>query len=192
MMNARQLLVARLLLILSPLLLPFGGCASPKYAPQRYTAAQDRFGAITLSTTKKVYVCPTIDSLPSECRKCLDPKFTPWEHATDALEQELQASGLTPVRPDFAFGPSFEDLKEVVAEKARRSENAVYVGTELLWLSPERWTVDARLLSPAGDTLFEKRGTCVILGSGTLDAQEITHMALRQILADPNFNGALQ
>lgn len=168
------------------------GCAARKYAPVRYQSSQDRFGAIILPTTKIVYLCPTIDSLPPDCRNFLDPKFTPWEHATDAIEQELKASGINPVRPGFSFGPSFERLKQGIAEKANKTENAVYLGTELLWLTAWRWTLDAKLFSPTGDVLFEKRGTCVVFGLNKVDTQEITHMALRQILADPQFKMVLQ
>ena len=170
-----------------------GGCASSGgYAPAPYRAAQDRFGPIALPTAKKIYVCPTIDSLTPENRKRLAPSFTPWAYATDAIEQELKASGVVPVRPSFAFGPSFESLRQVLAERADKRENAVYLGTELLWLGPNRWTLDARLFAPSGGTLFEKRGFCVMLGGNRVDAQEVTHMALRQILADPRFRTALQ
>jgi hypothetical protein len=80
----------------------------------------------------------------------------------------------------------------VLSEKADQSENAVYLGTELLWLSPGRWTLDAKLLSPLGRVLFEKRGICVVFGVPKVDTQEVTHMAIRQILADPVFKRVLQ
>jgi hypothetical protein len=193
MMDTRPLRAGRVVLTLACLVVLSAGCAAPKkYAPTRYAAAQDRFGDISLQTTKKVYVCPTIDRLPPGCRDLLDPKFTPWEHVTDVIEKELTASGITPVRPGFEFGPGFDSLKQVVSEKADQSENAVYLGTELLWLAPGRWTVDAILLSPAGTSLFEKRGTCVIYGFGAVDEQEVTHMAIRQILADRSFREAMQ
>ena len=183
--------VARLLLPLCAALALSGGCMSQKYSAEPYRAAQDRFGAIALATSKQVYVCPTIDSLAPECRKHLASKFTPWEHATDAIEKELQASGVQPVRPAFACGPSFDSLKQAVGEKAVKGEKAVYLGTELLWLAAGRWTLDAKLLDPTGKVLFEKRGICVVLGVPKVDAQEVTHMALRQILADPLFQQAL-
>ncbi|WP_372846928.1 hypothetical protein [Pontiella sp.] len=167
------------------------GCATQKYSAARYQAAQHRFGAIELPAHKKLYLCPTIDRIDPRCRKTLDPSFTPWTHATDAFEQELKSSGLVPARPGFAFGPSFDSLKQMVAEKADKSENAVYLGTELLWLSLRQWTVDAVLLSPSGQVLFEKRGICVIYGGADADAQTVTHMAIRQILADPKFKQAL-
>lgn len=198
-------------LSLATVVLLTGGCVA-KYTADRYEAAQDRFGAIALPTAKKVYLCPAIDSLPPECRQFLDPKFTPWAHTTDAFEQELKASGIYPVRPEFAFGPSFESLKQVISEKANKSENAVYLGTELLWLSKRQWSLDAKLFSPTGKVLFEKRGICIALGiqkaegqetkalsvweiqeqSQKVDTQEVTHMVIRQILADPSFKQALQ
>lgn len=167
------------------------GCVS-KYAPKSYQPAQDRFGKIQLATQKKVYLCPTIDCLDPRCRTLLDPKFTPWSHVSDAFEKELKASGLNPVRPVFEFGPSFNSLKQVVAEKADKSENAVYLGTELAWLSGAQWTVDAVLLSPKGEELFKKRGICVIYGRQKIDDQEVTHMTIRQILADPKFKEAIR
>ena len=189
-----------------------GGCATPKYKAERYKAAQDRFGAITLPTEKKLYLCPAIDGLPPECRQCLDPKFTPWAYATDAIEQELKVSGIHPVRPEFASGPSFDSMKQVISEKANKSEKAVYLGIELLWLTQTQWSMDAKLFSPAGDVLFEKRGICVVFGlkkvdeqeaknmtaqqirerSQKIDTQEVAHMTIRQILADPAFKKALQ
>ena len=209
------------------LLLLTAGCAMPRFAPPRYEAAQDRFGPIRLATTNRVYVCATIDSLTPENRDWLEPSFTPWEHVTDAIEKELKASGITPVRTSLAFGPGFEDLQRALAQKANPNEKAVYLGTELLWLSPHRWTLDARLFAPSGAVLFQKRGICMLLGAGpdnlreaesisapvqpqrqnqnsffvpVEDAptnqaafvQEVTHMTLRQILADPKFKEALQ
>lgn len=191
MMKTEHLRVRRFYLVLAAMSILLGGCAT-KYSAERYKTAQDRFGAIALSTAKKVYLCPTIDSLPPECRSSLDPKFTPWQHAMDAFEEELKTSGIKPERPAFAFGPGFDSLKQVITEKANKSENAVYLGTDLLWLAPDRWTVDAELLSPSGTTIFQKRGMCVVLGLQKRDPQEVTHMAIRQILADPKFIQALK
>ncbi|MFZ4395135.1 MAG: hypothetical protein ACOYOU_05845 [Kiritimatiellia bacterium] len=210
------------------ILLLAAGCAMPKYAPPRYEAAQNRFGSIELVTTNRVYVCATIDSLTPENRDWLAPSFTPWEYVTDAVEKELMASGVTPIRAPLTFGPGFDDLQRTLAQKANQSEQAVYLGTELLWLSPHRWTLDARLFAPSGAVLFQKRGICMILGSGQDNlreaaiinapvqpqnqnqnsffapvdddsptnqaayVQEVTHMTLRQILADPKFKEALQ
>ena len=175
-----------------PLLLLFlaGGCETTGYAPQRYQAAQDRFGAIQLKTTRKVYVCPTIDSLTAENRARLDPKFTPWEHVTDAVEKELVASGLKPVRTTLAFGPGFDSLQRVLQEKASKSEKAVYLGIELLLLNANQWALDAKVFTPDGVVQFQKRSICVVY-TEKVDTQEVTHMALRQILADPNFQTAL-
>ena len=171
-------------------------CSQKKYAPARYTSAQDRFGDIELQTVKKVYLCPTIDSLQPKCRKLLDPAFTPYEHVTDAFEKELLACGVTPLRPDFEFGPDFDSLQQVIKEKANQSENAVYLGTELLWLSRGQLSLDAKLYDPSGTILFEKRGVCMIFGllndEVGKEGQEIAHMTLRQILADPQFNQVLQ
>jgi len=192
-MNAANLRNARFLLPVIVIAMLCGGCVSqPKYIVERYQPAQDRFGTIALPTAKKVYLCPTIDSLPPECRRLLDPQFTPWTHATDAIEQELKTSGINPIRPDFAFGPGLDSLKQAISEKANKTENAVYLGAELLWLTAGRWTLDAKLFAPTGNLLFEKRGMCVVLGLEKADAQEVTHMVLRQILADPQFKQALK
>lgn len=170
-----------------------GGCATPhKYSAERHKPAQDRFGAVALSTAKKVYLCQTIDSLIPECRDLLDPKFTPWEHAYDAIEQELKASGLTPLKPDFTSVPSFDSLKQRLTDRANKSENAVYLGTELIWLSGAQWMLDAKLFAPTGVVLFEKRAICMVIGLKKVDAQEVTHMTIRQIIADPKFKEALK
>ena len=182
-----------LMRLLLPLLLVAGGCSTPSgYLPPRYEAAQNRFGAIKLTSTRKLYVCPAIDRLTPENREWLDAKFTAWEYATDAIEQELKASGLAPLRATLAFGPGFDSLQHILAERANKSEKAVYLGTELLWLSSNQWALDAKLFAPTGAVLFEKRGLCTIQGSDKVDAQRVTHMALRQILADPGFQKALQ
>lgn len=180
------------LIALAVVALLSGGCATSKYSAERHKSAQDRFGSVTLSTEKKVYLCQTIDSVIPDCQKLLDPKFTPWEHAYDAIEQELKASGLTPLKPDFTSAPSFDGLKQILADRANKSENAVYLGTELIWLSGSRWTLDAKLFSPNGVVLFEKRGICMVIGIEKIDAQEVTHMAIRQIIADPKFKEALK
>lgn len=191
-MNTKTLGTVCIFLTLAAVMALVSGCAADRYAPVRYRSSQDRFGAIVLPTTKTVYLCPTIDNLPPDCRDFLYSKFTPWEHVTDAIEQELKTSGINPVRPRFSFGPGFESLKQVITEKANKAENSVYLGTEILWLTAGRWTLDAKLFSPTGDMLFEKRGTCVVFGLNKVDTQEVTHMALRQILADPQFKMALQ
>jgi len=192
-MNTNSLHFHGFTLVLSAIVLLSGGCATTsKYSAERYKPAQDRYGAISLHTAKKFYLCPTIDSVVPECRKLLDPSFTPWTYATDAIEQELKVSSVNPIRPEFTFGPSFDSIKQVIAEKANKSENAVYLGTELLWLTGSQWTIDAKLYAPTGDLLFEKRGICIVLGVTTNDAQEVTHMAIRQIIADPKFEQVLQ
>lgn len=184
---------ARALLRVLPMFLLAAGCVTPeKFTPARYQAAQERFGAIRLTTAKKVYVCPTIDSLSPENREFLAPGFTPWAYATDAIEQELKASGLHPVRTTLAFGPGFDSLQQVLSQKADRAEQAVYLGTELLVFTSNHVTVDAKLLNPSGGVLFEKRGLCVVFNVCGTNMQEVVHMSLRQILADPKFQAALQ
>lgn len=181
--------IARCLL---PLLLALaGGCATSGYIPPRYQAEQNRFGAIRLTAGKKIYVCPAIDRLTTEDRERLDSSFTAWEYVTDAVEKELRASGLAPVRATIAFGPGFDSLQQALREKAAKSEKAVYLGIELLRLTPNRWTLDAKLFDPAGAVLFEKRGLCMVFDNRP-DTQEIAHMALRQILADPRFQNAIR
>ena len=188
-----SLTVEFFLRVTTGLLFLCSGCVSaPKYMPTCYESAQSRFGTIPLPAAKKFYLCPTIDSLPADCRSVLDTKFIPSSYTTDAIEQELKTSGLNPVRPDFTFGPGFDPLKQSISEKADKSEKAVYLGTELLWLSAGLWSLDAKLFSPAGDILFEKRGICSVNDIPQLDSQMVLHMTLRQILADPKFKQALE
>lgn len=184
--HLRYFLLAAVLLVLT-------GCAKPQlYGPQKYESAQDRFGAIELSSAKKVYLCPAIDQLPLECRNQLDPGFIPGEYTTDAFEKELNASGINPVRPTFAFDPSFSGLKQAILDNADPSEDAAYLGVELLWSRNERWALDAKLFSADGNVMFEKRAICAMFGVYPVDPQEITYMTLRQILSDPEFRKALQ
>ena len=166
------------------------GCATPGYRPPPYQAAQDRFGSIALPAAARIGVCPVIDKLSPECRKRLAPEFTPWTYVTEAIEAELRASGLSPFRPAFEFGPAFVDLQGTVKKQGAPAQPTVYLGTELLWLSRTRWILDAELISPKGEVLFAKRGLCAIW-SGEYDEQKIVHMTLRQILADPKFKAAL-
>lgn len=168
------------------------GCVSPTYAPAPYKAAQDRFGVIDLPKAgKTVVVCPVIDRLTPENRKRLSPLFTPWTYVTEAIEAELRVSGVKPIRPVFAFGPDFRDLREAIQKQAGADEKAVYLGTELLTLSPSIWVVDVELISPKGEVLFEKRASSSVWGNLAVDEQQLIHMLLRQILADPRFKAAL-
>lgn len=181
------------LFILAAVLLLLTGCATPQlYGPKQYEPAQDRFGVIDLASSKKIYVCPTIDSLPLDCRQQFDPGFVPGEYTTDAFEKELNASGIVPVRTTFSFDPSFDSLKQAILDNADRTESAVYLGIELLWSKSHLWALDAKLFSADGDVLFEKRAICAIYGANPVDQQEMTHMTLRQILSDPQFRKALQ
>ncbi len=169
------------------------GCASPTYAPAPYKAAQDRFGRIELPAAgKTVVVCPVIDGLSLENRKQLSPTFTPWTYVTEALEAELRASGVKPVRATFAFGPGFREWREAVQKQAVAGENKVYLGSELRQLFPAIWIMDAELISPKGEVLFAKRALSSVWGNLAVDEQQVVHMMLRQILADPRFKAALQ
>ena len=179
-------------LIGAGLILLAAGCASPKFKPSAYKAAQDRFGAIALPAGAPVCVCPVIDKLSPEARKGLAADFTPWVFVTEALEAELKAAGASTRRPAFSFGPDFLDLQKAIREHARPEDRAVYLGTELWVLSPTLWILDAQILSPRGELLFAKRALCSVWGYLKVDEQQLVHMTLRQILADPRFKAALQ
>ena len=170
-------------------------CAK-KYMPARYLSSQDTLGEINLQSSMKVYLCPTIDSLPKSCRNMLNKKFTPYEYVTDAIEKELLASGITPERVSFDTGPGFDSLQTVIKEKSNKSEDAVYLGTELLWLDRMQLSMDAKVYSPSGEVVFEKRGICIIYGPLNdpkgKEGNEIAYMTLRQILNDPKFKQVLQ
>jgi len=169
------------------------GCAAPTYAPGPYKAAQDRFGALGLPVSgATVVVCPVIDRLTPENRKRLAPTFTPWTYVTEAIEAELREAGLKPERADFAFGPSLEGLREAIrAQTDAAVARRVYLGLELLALTPSLWILDAELISPAGDVLAAKRAHSSVWGHLAVDEQQMIHMLLRQILADPRFKAAL-
>jgi hypothetical protein len=168
-----------------------GGCASPKFAAPKYLANPARFGPIQLVTTNKVYVSRVIDRLGDDNRKFIDPKFSTTAYLTDALDQELTAAGVTPLATPFAVGPGFNAAQQTIAAQANKQEGAVYLISEVRWFGPVKLTLDAKLYSPSGTILFEKRGLCIMLNV-RVDSQTITHMALRQIIADPAFQTALQ
>lgn len=173
-------------------LLAGGGCVSPSYAPAPYKPAQDRFGAIPLPASgAKLVVCPTIDRLSPANRKRLSPAFTPWVYLTEALEAELRTSGLTPDRAAFAFGPSFEALREAIRNQPESaSRDRLFLGTELLTLTPALWILDAELISPRGECLFAKRAIASTWGTLPVDEIQQVHMLLRQVLADPRLKAA--
>ena len=194
MKNSGTLKILRF--IIPSMLLFFVCSCTQKYKPASYQSAQDRFGIIELQTSKKFYLCPTIDNLPSACRKLLHKTFTPYEYATDAIEKELVYSGVIPERFKYETGPYFKSLQDVIKEKSNKSENAIYLGTELLWLDNQQLSLDAKLYNPSGEIVFEKRGICLVFGPLNdpkgKEGQEIAHMTIRQILNDPKFNQVLQ
>jgi hypothetical protein len=110
---------------------------------------------------------------------------------TDAYNQELTGVGLSPVAAPFPAGPGFEAARQAITTQAGKQENAVYLVSELLWISHVQVTLDAKLYSPAGASLYEKRGTCIRLNVPT-SCQQVTKMALWQIIADPDFQQALK
>jgi len=167
------------------------GCAAPKFAAPKYQTNPAKFGVIQLITTNKVYVSPIIERLGEDNRKFIDPKFSTTAYLTDALEQELTIAGVTPLRTPFAVGPGFNAAQQAIATQSNKQEGAVYLISEVRFINFVKLTLDTKLYSPVGGVLFEKRGLCIMLNAGQT-SQTITHMALRQIIADPVFQKALQ
>jgi hypothetical protein len=122
----------------------------------------------------------------------LAPDFTPWTYVTEAIEAELKISGTVPRRPSFEFGPSFEALRKGIREQAKPEDRIVFLGSELLMLSPGLWILDAEVVSPQGEAVFGKRALFMTRGTLKIDEPQTVHMLLRQILADPRFKAALQ
>jgi hypothetical protein len=168
-----------------------GGCAGPKFAAPKYHTNPSRFAALHLATPNKVYLSPVMDGLTENNRRLLNSKFSTSAYLTDALQQELTVAGLTPLPTPFAVGPNFSAAQRTISAQANQQEAAVYVISQVRWFDPVRITLDAKLLSPAGRILFEKRGLCVMLNAGA-NSQTVTQMALRQIIADPAFQQAVQ
>ena len=168
-----------------------GGCAAPKFSPPKYRIARAGFSPIQLATANKVYVSPIMERLVEDNRRIIDPKFSTAAYLTDALEQELAAAGVTPLRTPFPVGPGFTAAQQTIAAQANPQEAARYVVGEVQWFGPTKLTLDTKLYSPSGGVLFEKRGLCIMLNTGAT-SQKITQMALRQILADPAFQKAVQ
>jgi hypothetical protein len=167
------------------------GCAAPKFAVSPYHANPDRFGAIHLVASNKLCLSPVIERLDEDNRRFIDPKFSTSAYLTDALDQELTAAGVRPVRTPFAVGPGFDAARQAIAAQANKSEAAVYLVSEVRWFGPVKLTLDAKLFSPSGSVLFEKRGLCLMLNAQA-GSQTVAYMALRQIIADPAFQKALQ
>jgi hypothetical protein len=173
-------------------LLGWSGCAGKLYTPPPYAAAPDRFGAIHLAPTKKIYLCPAIDGVAADCRATLDKKFTPYSYLTDALEKEFAAAGVTVQQPPFEIGGSFTGASETIKNHTPHEENAVFFVSELVCITQWKVTFDAKVYSGSGDLLFEKRGLCIVLQVPPPESQLVTHMALRQVLAAPEFAKVLQ
>jgi hypothetical protein len=167
------------------------GCSSPKFTAPRYKIDPNGIGVVHLNTPNKIYISPTIERLGEDNRKLIDPNFSTTAYLTDALEKELTAAGVTPLRTPFAVGPDFRAAQETIVSQANKQEGAVYLVSEVRWFGPVKLTLDAKLYSPSGTILFEKRGLCMILNT-SVTSQKITNMALRQILADPAFQKAVQ
>ena len=167
-----------------------GGCVEPKFAAPKYQTNPARFSPVRLATSNKFYLCPAIDGLGENNRRVIDPNFSTPAYLTDALEQELTAAGVTPLRAPFAVGPGFSAAQQTIAAQANQQEAAVYLVSQVQWFDAVRLTLDAKLYSPSGRILFEKRGLCIMLNAAATP-QTITQMALRQIIADPAFHKAV-
>ena len=164
------------------------GCAGPKFAPAKY---ESKGGIAQLSTTNTVYLSRIIDKLGEDNRKFINPTFSTTAYVTDALEQELAAAGVEPVETPFAIGPSFTAAQQTITDQANKQQRAAYIVGEVQWISYVKLTLDIKVYSPQGAVLFEKRGLCIMLDCGATP-QIVTQMALRQIIADPNFQRAVQ
>lgn len=168
------------------------GCATPqKFTATAYHSKPFGLVPIHVVTAKRIYVCPVIVRLTKFNRKFMDPQFSASGYMTDALNQELTGVGLSPVAAPFQVGPAFEAARQTIITHANRQENAVYFVSELRWISRARVTLDAKLYNPTGTVLYQKRGTCLLLNVPT-SCQKVTKMALWQIIADPDFQKALQ
>lgn len=206
------------------------GCATaPTFSLPRYQPAAERYVNLQPSAAKNVYLAPIIARLDPRNEQSLAPDFSVSNYLTDAMEQELQAAGITPGRAPFEVGPTLAEAEAAIIERADQPVDAVYVTGEVLWFGPvdmfsgfrsgmdaisrtfqTRITVDVRVYSAKGETLFAKRGFCTLLdsimGGGQMGShpwatasteksqtsQTVTQMALRQIIADPAFEKALE
>lgn len=168
------------------------GCATPqKFSAKTYRSESFNLAPVRVVTGKKIYVCPVMERLSEANRKFMNPQFSGSGYLTDAFNQELAGVGLSPVAAPFPTGPGFDAARQAITTQASQQENAVYLVSELRWISHVRVTLDAKLYNPAGTVLYEKRGTCIRLGVPTT-CQQVTKMALWQIIADPDFQKALQ
>lgn len=184
-----------------------GGCTTPQYAATPYKPNPDKYGPISLTATKSVFLCPVIDHLGEDSRKALDPSFSVPAYIGDAVRQELTTAGSAPTAAPFAIGSSFAKVQDDIAQLSDKTKAAVYMAVQVVYFGPTKITIDTKMCSEKGQVLFEKRGLCCILDDpgdeqkasrkdraalSEARMQTITHMTVRQIINDPAFQGVLQ
>lgn len=227
-MNAYAKRTAQWVGVLAVVIL-MNGCASeplPRFTLPRYQRAPEKFATLQPAEGRKVYVSPIMVRLDPRNEQLLEPKFSVAAYLTDALEQELQAAGAAPQRATIEIGPALAGAGQAIRERAGGSAGAVFVTGEVSWFGPvdpynsefrssmdsksqifvARITLDVKVYSAAGETLFAKRGLCSLVDTSTCGqpskfrgwmdrpatSETATQMALRQIIADPAFQKALQ
>lgn len=180
------------LLCLGLLCVLAGACTAKRYAPDRYQSDPTRFGSTNLTTSKTVYLCPGIDRITSDNRRLLEDRFSVHTHVTDALQTELATSGITCQRSPLPAVPDFDGIQNLLRRGHVSNENAVFIATKILCFAANHWVMDVKVFSAQGDVRFEKRGICFIVGMEKVNDREVAAQTLRQIIADPLFQGAIQ
>ena len=180
------------LMLLGLLCLFAGACTAKRYAPDRYQSDPARFGSTNLTTSKTVYLCPGIDRITNDNRRLLEERFAVAAHVTDALQTELATSGITCQRSPLPAVPDFYNIADLLRRRQVSDENSVFIATKILCFAANHWVMDVKVFSSQGEVRFEKRGICFIVGMEKVNDREVAAQTLRQIIADPLFQGAIQ
>jgi hypothetical protein len=185
-------------------IMTLAGCAAPAFMPSQYVVDPNR--PYRLATVRTIMICPSFDRLDEESRSHLDPKCNPSAYLTGVIEKELTASGVKHGRVSFAFTPSFEGVQKALQNGASPDAGAIVIASAINHF-PDNHVIscDLKVYSGRGDLLFEKRGICmnfhldnskapgVAMGAyAGQDSLVAPRMAMQQILADPDFQKAIQ
>jgi hypothetical protein len=88
--------------------------------------------------------------------------------------------------------PDFDSVQDLLRRGQNSNENAVFIATKILCFAANHWVMDVKVFSSQGEVRFEKRGICFIVGMEKVNDREVAAQTLRQIIADPLFQGAIQ
>jgi len=192
------------------------GCAAPLFKPAPYTVDPSR--PYTIATGRTVHVVPSFDRTDPADRAHLDPSFNPAAYVTGMVEMELTASGIRHDRAGFPCAPSFAGIEKALKGGAVADDGSLVLASTVNHYPSDRvLSCDFRLYSGSGEMLFEKRCLCMNYSAWGLPIAALgpdgapigqppsasaaapadlrlvaCRMVMQQLLADPDFQRALQ